>query len=56
VPPENLYYIACSFGNPEIVKVVSGQEGRGSVTPREKRACAPGRTLHVISERKEYSS
>jgi hypothetical protein len=26
VPPENLYYIAGSFGNQEIVKVVSDQE------------------------------
>jgi hypothetical protein len=26
VPPGNLYYIAGSFGNPEIVKVVSDQE------------------------------
>ena len=26
VPLENLYYIASSFGNPEIVKVVSDQE------------------------------
>jgi hypothetical protein len=26
VPPENLYYIAGSFGNPEIVKDVSDQE------------------------------
>jgi hypothetical protein len=26
VPPGNLYYIACSFGNPEVVKVVSDQE------------------------------
>jgi hypothetical protein len=26
VPPGNLHYIAGSFGNPEIVKVVSDQE------------------------------
>jgi hypothetical protein len=26
VPPGNLYYIVGSFGNPEIVKVVSDQE------------------------------
>ena len=26
MPPGNLYYIAGSFGNPEIVKVVSDQE------------------------------
>jgi hypothetical protein len=26
VPPGNLYYIAGSFGNPEIVKVVSDHE------------------------------
>jgi hypothetical protein len=26
VPPGNLYYIAGSFGNPEIVKVVSREE------------------------------
>jgi hypothetical protein len=26
VPPGNVYYIAGSFGNPEIVKVVSDQE------------------------------
>jgi hypothetical protein len=26
VPPGNMYYIAGSFGNPEIVKIVSDQE------------------------------
>jgi hypothetical protein len=26
VPPGNVYYIAGTFGNPEIVKVVSDQE------------------------------
>jgi hypothetical protein len=43
VPPGNLYYIAGSFGNPEIML-------------HPERACAPGRTMHVISEREEHSS
>jgi hypothetical protein len=98
VPPGNLYYFAGSFGNPEIVKVVSDQEvfncpdlcstqiatslsgspklskswksdtisfsilhtnclpfpKKEEVVLHPERACAPGRTLHVISEREEH--
>jgi hypothetical protein len=52
VPPGNLYYIAGSFGNPEIVKVVSDQEvfdcPRGSVTPRES-MCARKNSMTVLN-------
>jgi hypothetical protein len=105
----SLVYIAGSFGNPEIVKVVSDQEvfdcpdlystqeeedtrmipqalhadkrlkelgkqggiiiktsdtdvnflpfqKKEEIVLHPERACAPGRTLHVISEREEHSS
>jgi hypothetical protein len=64
VPPGNLYYIAGSFGNPEIVKVVSDIlytiflpfPKKEEIVLHPERACVPGRTLHVISEREEHSS
>jgi hypothetical protein len=59
-----MYYIAGSFGNPEIVNVVSDQEvfdcpdlySTQEEADTTERACAAGRTLHVIYEREEHSS
>jgi hypothetical protein len=59
VPPGNLYYIAGSFGNPEIVKVVSDQEVFDCpdlYSPKEEASCQSSTIFGDVNVKNIFTS